>query len=71
MSYLKENRVVHRDLALRNLLVTRDENGKYVVKVADFGMSRLINKGYYKTDDKTIPIKWSAPEVIISFYVKF
>jgi len=66
MEYLEANSIVHRDLALRNLLVTRTFAGKYVVKVGDFGMSRLMkeDKGYYKTNDRTIPVKWSAVEVI-------
>ena len=32
----------------------------------DFGMAKLIavEHEYYKTNDKTIPVKWCAPEVI-------
>jgi serine/threonine protein kinase len=37
---------------------------QYVVKVSDFGLSRSAERGYYKTDDKTIPVKWCAPESI-------
>ena len=64
MRYLETNNIVHRDLALRNILVAKDNNGKYLIKISDFGMSRLVEKGYYKTDSDTLmPIKWSAPEV--------
>ena len=63
MKYLEANHVVHRDLALRNILVTQDGNNKYTVKIGDFGMSRAVEKGYYKTQDKTVPVRWSAPEV--------
>jgi serine/threonine protein kinase len=62
MLYLSQNNIVHRDLALRNLLVCKID-GKYCVKVSDFGLSRSAEKGYYQSHDKTIPIKWSAPEV--------
>ena len=42
MGYLESKHVVHRDLALRNLLVTtQGEEEKYLVKVADFGLSRV------------------------------
>jgi serine/threonine protein kinase len=64
MQYLMDKGIIHRDLSLRNLLVTTDEKGRYVVKVADFGLSRKLTKNYYKSDDKNIPIKWSSPEVI-------
>jgi len=47
MLYLHEQNRIHRDLALRNLLVAGDGN-KYVVKVADFGMARIVDKDYYK-----------------------
>jgi len=44
MAFLENIQVVHRDLAARNVLVG-DRN---VVKVADFGMSRLIPEGVYE-----------------------
>jgi serine/threonine protein kinase len=37
---------------------------KYEVKVADFGLSRIISEGrqYYKSNQANNPVKWSAPE---------
>jgi serine/threonine protein kinase len=37
-----------------------------IVKVADFGLSRILTdeESYYKTDCSTMPIKWTAPEGI-------
>jgi serine/threonine protein kinase len=61
--------VVHRDLALRNLLVTGD--GKYIVKVSDLGLSRAVESSYYKSEGKSIPIKWSAPVFSRAFYLIF
>jgi hypothetical protein len=55
------------DLALRNLLVTvGSEGSKYLVKVSDFGMSRIGNNyGVYSANDRqTIPVKWCSPEAI-------
>ena len=59
MNYLEANNIVHRDLAARNILV--NENG---VKVADFGMSQRMERSYYATENKTILVKWTAPEAI-------
>ncbi len=39
MRYLEDMRVIHRDLALRNLLVTSGQKGQHIVKLADFGLS--------------------------------
>jgi serine/threonine protein kinase len=64
MKYLETNGIIHRDLALRNVLVDLDINNHYIAKIGDFGMSRATQKGYYKTQDKTIPVRWSSPEVI-------
>ncbi len=63
MKYLTEHKIVHKDLALRNLLVKRDLNNKFVVKIGDFGMSQQGNERYDNVNSQMIPIKWSAPEV--------
>ncbi|KAI6648451.1 Tyrosine-protein kinase ABL1-like [Oopsacas minuta] len=64
MAYLEEKNFIHRDLAARNCLV--GENHK--VKVADFGLSRLIKDddgGIYMAKEGTkFPIKWTAPEAL-------
>lgn len=44
MRYLENMKVIHRDLALRNLLVTLGPQGKHIVKLADFGLSVKTKK---------------------------
>jgi serine/threonine protein kinase len=57
MQYINQQNIIHRDLATRNLLC-KVESGRYTVKVADFGMSRLINSAeYYQATSKTIPLR--------------
>uniref|UniRef100_A0A8C5WH21 Tyrosine-protein kinase n=1 Tax=Leptobrachium leishanense TaxID=445787 RepID=A0A8C5WH21_9ANUR len=59
MEYLERKNFIHRDLAARNCLV--GEN--HVVKVADFGLSRLMTGDTYTAHaGAKFPIKWTAPE---------
>ena len=64
MAYLESMHCIHRDLAARNCLVGDGD----IVKISDFGMSREDEGGIYIVSSGTrqIPIKWTAPEVIIN-----
>eukprot|EP01116_Phalansterium_solitarium_P025314 TRINITY_DN9620_c0_g1_i1.p1 TRINITY_DN9620_c0_g1~~TRINITY_DN9620_c0_g1_i1.p1 ORF type:complete len:697 (-),score=166.88 TRINITY_DN9620_c0_g1_i1:354-2444(-) len=65
MQYLESCSIVHRDLALRNLLVTiHGDAGKHLIKIADFGLSRTSVGEYYKSEDRVVPIKWTSPEAL-------
>ncbi|XP_037305384.2 protein tyrosine kinase 2 beta, b [Pungitius pungitius] len=59
--YLAGANVVHRDIAVRNILVASAD----CVKLGDFGLSRYIeHEEYYKASVTRLPIKWMAPESI-------
>ncbi|XP_057368624.1 vascular endothelial growth factor receptor 1-like [Daphnia carinata] len=60
MDYLASKKVLHGDLAARNVLLADDG----VVKVADFGMAkRMYYDGKYeKTSQGLMPVKWMAIE---------
>ena len=50
-----------RDLAARNCLVGEH----FLVKVADFGLSRMIDSDIYNArEGAKFPIKWTAPEAL-------
>lgn len=52
--------VVHRDLKTPNLLVDRN----WVVKVCDFGLSRMKNSTFLSTRSAAGTAEWMAPEVL-------
>ncbi|KAK0135541.1 Protein-tyrosine kinase 2-beta [Merluccius polli] len=59
--YLGGVNMVHRDIAVRNVLVASPD----CVKLGDFGLSRYIEEEeYYKASVTRLPIKWMAPESI-------
>ncbi|XP_046877361.1 protein tyrosine kinase 2 beta, b [Hypomesus transpacificus] len=59
--YLGGVNMVHRDIAVRNILVAAPD----CVKLGDFGLSRYIEQEeYYKASVTRLPIKWMAPESI-------
>ncbi|KAI9559132.1 hypothetical protein GHT06_015921 [Daphnia sinensis] len=60
MEYLTSKKVLHGDLAARNVLLADDG----VVKVADFGMARkMYYSDYYeKKGQGLLPVKWMAIE---------
>uniref|UniRef100_A0A0N4Z3A7 non-specific protein-tyrosine kinase n=1 Tax=Parastrongyloides trichosuri TaxID=131310 RepID=A0A0N4Z3A7_PARTI len=65
MEYLSSQRLIHRDLACRNVLVFSFSK----VKISDFGLSRCLGVGedYYRsqlTPTLKLPIAWCAPECI-------
>ncbi|XP_065891111.1 non-receptor tyrosine-protein kinase TNK1-like isoform X2 [Dysidea avara] len=64
MNYLEDKRMLHRDLAVRNILVyTKD-----TLKLSDFGMARVLDEysDVYKLSNlaSRVPIAWSALEVL-------
>ncbi|KAK6103580.1 Protein tyrosine kinase family protein [Brugia pahangi] len=62
LQYLHSKKCIHRDIAARNILYTKDK----VAKISDFGMSREGTIYKMKTSKK-VPIKWTAPETIATF----
>ena len=66
MEALAAEGIVHRDLALRNVLLfgfDADDVEKVVVKVSDFGLSLSISGGTHKTvAGGPKPVRYMAPE---------
>lgn len=62
MEYLASKKVLHGDLAARNVLLA-DNN---IVKICDFGLARSLYKAeqYKKVSDGLLPLRWLAIESI-------
>lgn len=63
MQHLHERQLIHRDLKSLNLLVSED----FTVKVADFGLARIVNTNTGMTSQIGTP-HWTAPEVVETKY---
>eukprot|EP00050_Salpingoeca_kvevrii_P001581 m.173501 g.173501 ORF g.173501 m.173501 type:complete len:571 (-) comp10408_c0_seq3:70-1782(-) len=62
LCFLESNRVIHRDLACRNVLL---DSKKQLIKLADLGLSRVLRQDadyYRKSSDDRVPARWMAPE---------
>jgi serine/threonine protein kinase len=58
--YLHEEKIIHRDISARNVLVTKS----FQCKLNDFGMSRLLadQRDVGQTKATTGPLRWMSPE---------
>ena len=60
--------IVHRDLAARNVMLGNVVPGTYgypMTKIADFGLSRVMDDNHYTQATKAkMPVRWTAPEAI-------
>jgi len=62
MCYLASKKVVHADLASRNVLLTLDKEAK----ICDFGLSRRLYdySNYVKQNQEPLPWRWMPPEAL-------
>jgi FMS-like tyrosine kinase 1 len=62
MDYLATRKVLHGDLAARNILLCDDN----IVKICDFGLARSMykNDNYKKKGEAPLPFKWLSIEAI-------
>jgi serine/threonine protein kinase len=72
IAYMHQNSIVHRDLKPDNILVSKQKKGKklFNVKIADFGLSRLLNEAGGRAANMTAvgtPV-FVAPEVLSGNY---
>ncbi|XP_014217456.2 vascular endothelial growth factor receptor kdr-like [Copidosoma floridanum] len=62
MEYLSQRKVLHCDLAARNILLAENN----IIKICDFGLAKTLYKdqNYKKQHEGKFPVKWMAIESI-------
>jgi len=62
---MRDNKIIHRDLKLENILIKYKDNNKYIIKLADYGSSKRLNslsQNYCYTNAGSL--KYMAPEIL-------
>ncbi|XP_029922144.1 tyrosine kinase receptor Cad96Ca isoform X2 [Myripristis murdjan] len=74
MQYLRSKMIVHCDLALRNIMVSKFP---WEVKVAEFGLSRDLSRmtsrrsSRWRNPQRRVPLRWYPPEYFKNNYYSF
>ena len=61
LKFIHENNIIHRDIKLDNILIDLDNN----IKICDFGVSKIINKGDVMLEQCGTPA-YIAPEILLN-----
>ena len=61
INYLHKNYIIHRDLKLSNLLLTKDGT----LKIGDFGLARYFSSSPSKYTPKLVTLWYRAPEILL------
>ena len=76
LKWLHRQRIVHRDFKPANILISRDNRGRLVPKIADFGLSKFVaedeidSSDFNLSDGRGTPA-YKAPEQITGGTVSF
>lgn len=76
LQHLHQHRIVHRDFKPANILISRDNQNRFIPKIADFGLSKLVSddeidsSDFDLSDGRGTP-SYKAPEQIEGSRVSF
>ena len=76
LQHLHQHRIVHRDFKPANILISRDKQNRFIPKIADFGLSKLVSddeidsSDFDLSDGRGTP-SYKAPEQIEGSRVSF
>lgn len=76
LQHLHKHRLVHRDFKPANILISKDTSGKIIPKIADFGLSKLVQEEEIESSDFDLSDgrgtpSYKAPEQIEGGKVSF
>lgn len=61
ISFCHSRRILHRDLKLQNILVSKDGN----IKLADFGLARIVTSTHRVYTKEVVTLWYRAPEILL------
>lgn len=73
IAFLHDHKVLHRDLKPSNILVSKYA-GRYTSKIADFGLSKLVDSEEYSTITNSFgggTLEYSSPEQLMGNKLKY
>ena len=71
LEYIHAKGIIHRDIKPQNILCKRRSDGKIVLKMADFGIAKLLNRQHYGQFYASTCIgtaTYMSPEALNSFF---
>ena len=45
VDFMHRNQTIHRDIKLENILINSKHEGVYAIRIADFGLSQVVEEG--------------------------
>lgn len=72
LDHLHKANIIHRDLKSGNILIAKDQNGEFIPKISDFGLSKLIDSQEDDSISNSLQggsIYYTAPEQLMGLKI--
>jgi serine/threonine protein kinase len=68
IKFLHRYKIYHNDLKPNNILIFKEDNGKYIAKISDFGLSNSSSASAIMTNQKSYALFFKPPNNYKNFY---